>query len=46
MTRAVVAIMRQRPDTQVFIRGDRAVDYGRSWPPWVACRKPAWAMSA
>ena len=28
MTRAVVAIMRQRPDTQVFIRGDRAVDYG------------------
>jgi biopolymer transport protein TolR len=20
--------MRQRPDTQVFIRGDRAVDYG------------------
>ncbi|EGF47249.1 TolR protein, partial [Lacticaseibacillus rhamnosus MTCC 5462] len=25
MTRAVVAIMRQRPDTQVFIRGDRAV---------------------
>ncbi|ESQ98068.1 protein TolR [Stutzerimonas chloritidismutans] len=28
MTQAVVAIMRQRPDTQVFIRGDRAVDYG------------------
>jgi len=28
MTTAVVAIMRQRPDTQVFIRGDKAVDYG------------------
>ena len=28
MTQAVVAVMAQRPDTQVFIRGDKAVDYG------------------
>ncbi|MBA1274435.1 protein TolR [Stutzerimonas azotifigens] len=28
MTQAVIAIMRQRPDTQVYIRGDQAVDYG------------------
>jgi len=28
MSRDVLALMRQRPDTQVFIRGDRAVDYG------------------
>ena len=40
MTDAVTKIMSARPDTQVFIRGDKAVNYGAVVGAMVPCSRP------